>query len=561
MNNTLCNSKAHLFRFIQAVLLWCCLACTVSLHAQVIDENTSQTTTYGQIGEDGIDFIAQSFLADVWQVSRIGAWLQRDSGGGQVKLALTNDLNGLPDLNGILYESPLIEPQVTGQFFYSDPFVNLLQPGQRYWVLVDGYNNLLSSGFSSVGISTQFTDTGEGLRFSNDGGTTWDSLSGIPLAILVEGDTCTFVPDINPNVPLVCPTNPTLVGTTQGFASYLWSTGETTQEITVSTPGTYQVTVVRTDFCVGRASVEVIPDVEPIVFLPDVSDLCSGETAFLTIAPFYTSYLWSTGETTSQIEVSSPGVYSGQAFSSGGCAGGDTTIVVEVPSPNLDLGNDTTVCDGEVLEYSPGDFYNGYFWSTGSISSSIVINFATQVFVSVVDTNGCTGDSDTILVMVEPQQTTPTVQVDGSIALSSFGFEFQWYLDGLPILNANQQEYQALESGLYQVEVFNGFGCSALSDTIFIDAEPAGDFIPTGFSPNGDGVNDVFHIEAIERYPLNKLTVFNRWGDEVYARNGYQNDWMGLGLRGEKLPDGNYFFVFDKGNGDSPRKGNVLINR
>lgn len=220
-------NKAFLKRILQAIVLLFWMNSFTVLDAQVIDEDNMQVTSYGQVGQDSLDYMAQSFYADVWQVNRVGVWLQREALGGQVKFALMGDDNGSPDLNAVLYESPLIEPQDSGQYYYSDSFINLLSLGEKYWVVIDGYQNLLSDGYSTVGVSAQLTDTGEGLWFSNNGGTTWDSIPGIPLAIYVEGDTCLFAADIDPDFPLVCPNNPVSIGADFGYASYLWSTGET----------------------------------------------------------------------------------------------------------------------------------------------------------------------------------------------------------------------------------------------------------------------------------------------------------------------------------------------
>jgi gliding motility-associated-like protein len=90
-------------------------------------------------------------------------------------------------------------------------------------------------------------------------------------------------------------------------------------------------------------------------------------------------------------------------------------------------------------------------------------------------------------------------------------------------------------------------------------------FIPEGFSPNGDGVNDVFEIIGLEYYPDNRLTVYNRWGHKVYDAKNYQNDWDGrseaaLTLGSGLLPEGTYFLVFEPGNGFKPVKGYVYIN-
>jgi gliding motility-associated-like protein len=73
----------------------------------------------------------------------------------------------------------------------------------------------------------------------------------------------------------------------------------------------------------------------------------------------------------------------------------------------------------------------------------------------------------------------------------------------------------------------------------------AGLFIPEGFSPNGDGVNDRFEITGIAAYPGNTFQVFNRWGQEVYAARDYDNSWDGRSHNGGELPSSTYFYVLN----------------
>ena len=76
-------------------------------------------------------------------------------------------------------------------------------------------------------------------------------------------------------------------------------------------------------------------------------------------------------------------------------------------------------------------------------------------------------------------------------------------------------------------------------------------FIPNGFSPDGDGINDLFVIRGIENYPECKLTIYNRWGNMVYTKNGYKNDWDGKPMNSELkigesiVPRGTYYYIFD----------------
>jgi gliding motility-associated-like protein len=78
-----------------------------------------------------------------------------------------------------------------------------------------------------------------------------------------------------------------------------------------------------------------------------------------------------------------------------------------------------------------------------------------------------------------------------------------------------------------------------------------------GFSPNDDGFNEHFHITGITRYPQSELEIYNRWGNLVYNKIGYQNDW--LGTWGENpLPDGTYFYILRLNNGSGREYADYL---
>jgi gliding motility-associated-like protein len=93
--------------------------------------------------------------------------------------------------------------------------------------------------------------------------------------------------------------------------------------------------------------------------------------------------------------------------------------------------------------------------------------------------------------------------------------------------------------------------------------------IPQGFSPNGDGINDIFEIKGITNYPDNSVSIFNRWGNMVYKAAAYDNtsvSWDGtnkgdLSTGTGPLPEGTYFYVIDLGDGSPIRSGYVFVNR
>ncbi len=121
-------------------------------------------------------------------------------------------------------------------------------------------------------------------------------------------------------------------------------------------------------------------------------------------------------------------------------------------------------------------------------------------------------------------------------------------------------------------------GTSSLCDANFKDCDQDGtpdylDFftcgvaleIPEGFSPNGDNTNDTWIIPGVEEFPENTMTVFNRWGAQVYSKAPYDNSWDGTctenAIGGNLLPEGTYFFVFKTGPNGETKNGYVYIKR
>jgi gliding motility-associated-like protein len=104
------------------------------------------------------------------------------------------------------------------------------------------------------------------------------------------------------------------------------------------------------------------------------------------------------------------------------------------------------------------------------------------------------------------------------------------------------------------VKVLTTGGCETTADftvdSIFCD-------IPKGISPNGDGSNDSFNLAGLN---VNSMTVFNRYGQEVYSRNNYINEWFGQSANNDELPTGTYYYVIAL-TGGTTQTGWVYVNR
>lgn len=81
---------------------------------------------------------------------------------------------------------------------------------------------------------------------------------------------------------------------------------------------------------------------------------------------------------------------------------------------------------------------------------------------------------------------------------------------------------------------------STISDSMYVEHSscPLEIIIHNALTPNGDGINDTWVIEGLYAYDANTVQVYNKWGDRVYEKMNYNNDW-----NGGSLPDGTYFYL------------------
>ncbi|MFT4678474.1 MAG: gliding motility-associated-like protein [Flavobacteriales bacterium] len=177
---------------------------------------------------------------------------------------------------------------------------------------------------------------------------------------------------------------------------------------------------------------------------------------------------------------------------------------------------------------------------------------------SVLDVNGCSNSFD--YVIIQPDSMTingisPFYNNgynvyefegnDGSLSTDVFGgtpgYTLVW--DGPTSIGDDETESDGLTAGSYLLTVTDVNGCE--KDTIIVLTQPDDLTLPTGLTPNGDGLNDFYVILGVAEHPNNTFIVFNRWGNIVYEKAGYNNEWYGQGKDDQALPDGTYYVIFE----------------
>ena len=162
---------------------------------------------------------------------------------------------------------------------------------------------------------------------------------------------------------------------------------------------------------------------------------------------------------------------------------------------------------------------------------------------------------DEIQFSADVTNATTNLDADGAIDLSVMGgtspYSFAWSN------GAMSEDVSDLSEGIYCVTVTDMNTCSAI-DTIKVEADSYGIIIYNSFSPNADGVNDLWNIKNIHYYPNCKVQIYNEWGNQVFTSDGYETPWDGAS-NGVALPAGTYYYIIDLGTDDKPLTGPVTL--
>ncbi len=301
--------------------------------------------------------------------------------------------------------------------------------------------------------------------------------------------------------------------------------------ITVSQAGTYTVTVTDVNGCKNSDMATLTVNPNPIVKLGADYVGCEGTTAVFDAENPGADYLWNDASTAQTLFATVDGAYSVVVTDANGCIGTGAANARFVKTPTVEIGPNIDLCAGESARISaqvtPTNV--SITWGTGEIGSSITVSSAGVISIAVSNEGMCNA-TDNLEVFVHDQPkvlgmqdtTVCFVKLSDGLLLDagSDATQYNWS-DG-----QSGQFMTVRKDGEYRVELVSDFGCTS-NDTVIVSEDcPSSIFAPNAFTPNEDGVNDVFYVSGENIYDF-ELFVFDRWGEVIFHTNDMNTGWNG----------------------------------
>jgi gliding motility-associated-like protein len=325
----------------------------------------------------------------------------------------------------------------------------------------------------------------------------------------------------------------------------------------------------------GNAKVATVtinpPAPTPVITAGGPTSICQGGSVVLN-AGSAASYQWYlnggiiAGATGNTYTASASGVYTVVSTNTSGCTSAPSTgITVTVnaipPAATVTAGGPTIFCQGGnvTLTSSAASNYQWFFNGTaisGATGQSYVAGSTGNYTVVVTSAAGCSaGPSAPTSVTVNPVPASPLIKADGptTFCKEDFvvlrttklpGITYQWFVNGAQIPNATADTLWINTEGNYAVRLTNSFGCQSASSAIIQIKVPCttGVYMPSVFTPNGDGINDVVTPIVPGMAKFECFKIYNRWGNLVFEGLTPSQGWDGK-YRGALQPNDTYIWI------------------
>jgi gliding motility-associated-like protein len=231
--------------------------------------------------------------------------------------------------------------------------------------------------------------------------------------------------------------------------------------------------------------------------------------------------------------------------------------VSPIPKPNL--GQDRSFCEGDSIQLSPGNF-TSYSWQNGAITANIWVRNPGLYWVRV--SNGACTAVDTL--KIDSLFPTPRNFLADSFRLClGESIEVPGYARYRWSSGESAATYKVNQFGPLSLEVTSAQGCKGMDQTMIVPNNCKLVFIPNAFSPNGDGLNEVFRPTFGVPVTGYKAIIFNRWGQQMQLGSDPLKGWDGR-WNGKDAPLGVYYYIirFTDGAGVvHERNGSVTLLR
>lgn len=307
--------------------------------------------------------------------------------------------------------------------------------------------------------------------------------------------------------------------------------------------GTFKDTLVGTNGCDSIRTLQLI--VNPRKYTITNIAICQGQTYF-------------TGGGNQTIT----GTYRDTLQGQTGCDSIITTNLLVHSKPNPNLGQDKDLCKGTATALSPGAFAT-YLWQDQSTASNFIASDTGTYWVTVTDNNSCSSSDTFKISSILPIPQNFLKSNDSICQYEKLQIiPLRSYESYLWSTGSRQSILSIEQPGRYELTVKDVNGCPG-KDTITITQKQCatGLFVPTGFTPNGDGRNDVFHPKLFGNVKSYLLRVYNRWGALVFQTADLQKGWDGK-ISGMKQNNGVFVWTcLYQLAGDQERleKGTVVL--
>lgn len=198
------------------------------------------------------------------------------------------------------------------------------------------------------------------------------------------------------------------------------------------------------------------------------------------------------------------------------------------PNPVVQLDKASSLCEGSTTTLDAGSFAS-YSWSTGSTNRSIEIDNIGQYVVWVTDNKGCKGTDVTSVTSIFPSPKkflpadTAICSYDNLLLKPTGKFSSYLWSNG-----SNNSILTITQPGQFWVKVTDSRGCTGIDTIIVVPKDcPAGFFMPTAFTPNNDGKNDLLKPIIMGTVKHYQFWIYNRWGQLMFYSADLSKGWDG----------------------------------